>query len=458
MVGGRQRVQGADVTTGRVPGIHQDTTAPPVPLMLPRPSSPVALALVLPLGLAIGAGLLLGCSTPTDQVVVQPPAPPPPTEPSGWQRIPDNPVIRVQPTATTIDYACADPCALYDDGSGTWRIWYSSTWKDRASGTQRMVIRSGESLDGRTWTIHPDPAIEVTADLAAWDHTNVETPSVVRIGDRWLMAYSGGNTLTKTVGGGSGPTFPWYQIGLAESSDGRHFTRLGATGLSLTAAPVLRGVPGFDDGAIADPTLVYRDGALHLWCTSYGENAARAPVAYGISYARSTDGGSTWTVPHANPLASLYRPGDPAGGAQPSVLFDPAFNRFEMWFTNDRETETAALPTRFFTCTGFWHATSPDGITWTPDYTTRALTYHPTLATETYGVLTGVTVARHDGHDWMFYAAWGTDGIPDPSEYLVPLQNGTLTPAVISISLAKRPTPAVGWRMRPTPSLAVAVP
>jgi len=81
--------------------------------------------------------------------------------------------------------------------------------------------------------------------------------------------------------------------------------------------------------------------------------------------------GSAWTFPAANPLASLYKPGELAGGEQPAVLYDTGKARFEMWYKNDTAAERLLIPTDWFTAYGFWHATSADGIAWTPDYARR---------------------------------------------------------------------------------------
>lgn len=185
----------------------------------------------------------------------------------------------------------------------------------------------------------------------------------------------------------------------------------------------------------------------------------RSPLAFGISHAVTGDG-TAWTFPAANPLASLYRPGATAGGEQPAVLHDPALGRYEMWFKNDRPADSAQLPTLWFTAYGFWHATSIDGITWTPDYTHHDFAWEPARPYETYGLLTGCSVVRRRGIDRLFYCAWSSTGIPDPALYQVPLQAGGSVPAVIGFDLASRRSPpgGIAGGSRPHPGLGMLPP
>jgi hypothetical protein len=41
----------------------------------------------------------------------------------------------------------------------------------------------------------------------------------------------------------------------------------------------------------------------------------------------------------------------------------------------------------------------------------------------------------------LFYCAWGTHGIPDPTLYQVPLRSGSTVPAVITFAKATREAP-----------------
>ncbi|HYE05755.1 MAG TPA: hypothetical protein VEL07_09585, partial [Planctomycetota bacterium] len=381
----------------------------------------------------------------------------PPPDP-GWRREPGNPLVMPELTASTIWYSAADPCVLYDAAESRWKAWWSCGIKDRATDEEEVLIRYAESADGVAWTVQAAPAFRRTGDAAAWDHTTNETPSVVRNPDpaapgsrRWLLFYSGANS-TLAAAEGRPTTFPYYAIGLAYSADGRSFARHlpgigGKPGLIMRADAAMF-APGhlpITDGVVADPEVLVEGTRLTMWCSSFAENApspptptGRAVVAFGISRAVSEDGGVTWTFPQANPLPSLRKPGDVAGGAQPSVLRDPASGLYHLWFSNDTAAELASIPATMFTAYGFWHATSPDGIAWTPDYGERDFRWDPTLAYERHGLITGVEVVQHAGEYRLFYGAWGDVGIPDPSLFLVPLQGGTLAPGAFCLCGARR--------------------
>ncbi len=404
--------------------------------------------------LAFQGFLLNGCGGGGDS---SSPAAVTPAPPTGWQRSALNPVLTpalAPAPATTYEVSIADPSVMFDSSDGLWKAWYSATIFDTAIAGDpgRVVIKYADSSDGVHWTAQAAPVISSRGASTDWDYTQVETPSVVLNPDprapadhRFMLFYSGGNTVSDaTAGRPARSGFPYYSIGLAWSADGKAFTRDapgvgGKPGLLLTGAAVLGGIPGYFDGLVADPEVVVRDGALMVWCSSYAEDGARDPLAFGVSHGRSTDG-HTWTYPTTNPLSSLYKAGALAGGEQPAVLFDPLGNRFDMWFKNDTAAERLLIPTDFFTAYGFWHATSPDGITWTPHYSERDFAWEPARDYETYGLLTGCSVVRRDGIDHLFYSAWGTHRIPDPARYQVPLRTGSTVPAVITFNVATRST------------------
>ena len=377
----------------------------------------------------------------------------PPNAPTGWQRSPSNTLLtpaKDASPATTYDQSIADPSVMYDSTDGLWKSWYSCSIADSAApaNPSQIVLKYAQSTDGVLWTAQVAPVLSSRVTVGDWDYTHVETPSVVLNPDssappshRYMMFYAGGNRDADTTAGR--PLLngaPYYQIGLAFSADGRSFVRHtpgigGKPGLVLTYATVLAGIPGLADGLIADPEVVVRGGTLELWCSSLADDASHNPLGFGICLARSTDG-ITWTTPAQNPLPSLFKPADVAGGQQPAVLFDATQNRYHMWFKNDTAAESALIPTSYFTAYGFWHATSIDGISWTPDYSQRDFPWKNTLDYETYGLLTGCSVVRRSGIDHMFYCSWGTRGIPDTALYQVPLTSGGLVPAVITFNLA----------------------
>lgn len=374
---------------------------------------------------------------------------------SGWVRQVDNPLIVPELTATTLDFGPADPTVLFDEEDNKWKAWFSSTEKSTSSGSETMAIKYSESLDGTSWST-PQIAFQVSNNPAAWDHTHAETPAVIKnpnptapASEKFMLWYSGANT-TLAASENRPDTFPYYQIGLAYSADGKSFIRHtpgvgNRPGLVLVADAALFGgsLPGvFGDGLVADPEVVFKDSQFHMWFSSYAESVpvpaspdGRSPLAFGIAHATSVDGIS-WSFSHDNPLSSLAKAGEVAAGQQPSVLLNPVTNQYEMWFSNDSEAEKSTIPCSFNTVTGFWHAVSDDGINWIPDYSKRDLTYNIQLAYESLGFLTGIEVVIVNGTYHAYISAWGTEQIPDDTFYLCPDQSGGFIPAVLTLNRA----------------------
>jgi hypothetical protein len=374
---------------------------------------------------------------------------------TGWMRQVENPLVIAGLTDTTLDFGPADPSVLYDEQDNLWKVWFSSTLMDIASESEIMTIKYAHSKDGITWS-DPQIVLQAASDTTAWDHTHIETPAVIKNpdphappGQKFILWYSGANT-TLASGENRPTTFPYYQIGMAYSADGLSFTRYtpglnNKPGLALVAEAGLFGsrLPGvFGDGVVADPEVIYRDKRFYMWFSSYAEfvpepvtASGRSPLAFGIALVTSSDG-INWSTNHDNPLLSLAKPGEVAAGQQPSVLFNPDTDQYEMWFSNDSDTETSTPPCNFNTVNGFWRAVSNDGINWTPDYSARDLTYDTRHGYESLGFLTGIEVAYVNGTYRAYYCAWGADHIPDDTVYLCPDRQGGLIPAVLSLNLA----------------------
>jgi hypothetical protein len=374
---------------------------------------------------------------------------------AGWVRQAGNPLIVPTLTPTTLAYGPADPSVLFDTEDNKWKAWFSWTLKDLPSGNETMTIQYSESLDGVAWSV-PQTAFEISADANAWDRTHAETPMVIKNpnagappSQKFMLWYAGANK-NLAASENRPTTFPYYQIGLAYSSDGKSFIRVtpglnNKPGLVLTASAAAFGVglPGtYGDGLVADPDVIFRNNVYHMWFSSYAETVSnpvaptgRTPLAFGIAHATSTDGVS-WSFPHSNPLSSLAKSGEVAAGQQPSVLFNPTAARYEMWFSNDSAAEKASIPCSFNTVVGFWRAVSNDGVTWTPDYSKRDFTYSTQYGYEALGFLTGVKVVLVNGTYHTYYSAWGTEQIPNPSLYLCPDQQGQLISAVLTLNRA----------------------
>lgn len=340
-----------------------------------------------------------------------------------WRRHPHNPVIvpgfRVTPGGPA-GVTVADASVLYDEDDRRWKMWFATGW-DQPAGS-RIGIKYAESPDGVAWTIATGLALEPGPAPSDWDHTNAETPSVVKDPSappdrRYMLWYSGGNAARRSINRG----FPYYQIGLAFSRDGRRFTRVPAaespyawSGLVLVVQHALPASPEVTDGILADPDVLLQRGVFHMWFSTLGLNRRGEVVTGGIGYASSRNGVS-WHGSRKNPLPSLMRERPIIPSTQPSVVWNQQRGLFEIWYSNDRAVELAQFPqdAREFAASGYWYASSKDGEEWlTLHGAGRDFRWDRTSDAERYGLVTGVEVVLRQGEYRMYYTALGVTKVP----------------------------------------------
>ena len=169
----------------------------------------------------------------------------------------------------------------------------------------------------------------------SFDSTHAKYPCVLRVGEEWMMWYSGRSDDAFT---GS--------IGLATSRDGLSWTK------ANEGRPVLaHGGPGSADETKADhPAVVRFDGGFHLWYT-----AGPRDSQYGICYATSEDG-YRWERQNAGrPVLGLGKKGkfDDRVVLHPAVARD-ADGLLHLWYNG-------VGPRKEF---HVGYATSRDGVEW----------------------------------------------------------------------------------------------
>lgn len=340
-----------------------------------------------------------------------------------WRRHPHNPIIvpgfPIRPGGPP-GVSVADASVFYDEDERRWKMWFATAWEER--GGSRTGVKYAESPDGVAWTIGKGLALAPGTAPADWDHTNVETPSVVKHPSapaerRYMLWYSGGNVKRRSMGRG----FPYYQIGLAFSRDGRRFARLPAnespyawSGLVLVVQHALPAWPEVTDGVIADPDVVLKDSAFHMWFSTLALNRRGQVVSGGIGHAVSRNGVS-WRASRKNPLPSLMRERPIIPSTQPSVVWNDRKRSFEMWYSNDRAVELDDVPenAREFAASGYWYASSKDGDEWRTLYAAgRDFRWDRRFAPERYGLVSGVEVVLRRGEYRMYYNALGAAKVP----------------------------------------------
>lgn len=293
-----------------------------------------------------------------------------------------------------VDTEIQDPDLLWD--GSTWHLYYSAPHGTFASPGAGTIIRHATSPDLATWTLQDAPAVGAGSQ-----------PTVARdASGQFVMVYSDG-------GGFS----------IATSADGSTFTA--TPGSVLTAATVY---PGPQNATIADPELAIVGGTYHLWFSS------DQPNAHGIAHATSTNG-MQWTV-EAAPVQSLLRmTSQPtSGGGQPTVIYDESHCRWEMWLSNDLQSDNTG-PIMGATA-GYWHATSTNATSWSITYSQmRDVVIDSTQNGEHLGLRAGADVASKTGGRYMLYTGFDNMNVPNGST--LPTASGT-TSGVTTLNLATR--------------------
>lgn len=338
-----------------------------------------------------------------------------------------NPVLRpgLEVDGQT-DWLIADPDIHWDAGEERLVLYYQAPHGERFTDTLRQAIRRATSADGASWAVSETAALSAADDEDAWDHENTETPSVATadggaMAGTTVMVYSGANGIL------SGQSFAEYAIGVATSDDGETFTRISASdsshgeaGLALTFSDVY---PDSDAGVLADPEIVFHDGLWHLWFSSFACSDGCSRVdAYGIAHASSEDA-VHWTVDADAPLSGLlHDPGVAStGGSQPSVLWDADRCQWELWMTSDLEGATDAQPVSFNNASGFYRATSADGVAWEVDLDSQELSWEASAPGEDMGLLTGADATVTPDGRLLAYVGFTAEDVPEG--FLLPVRS-----------------------------------
>jgi hypothetical protein len=347
------------------------------------------------------------------------------------------------------DIGFADPDIRFDATANRFDLYYSAEHSAAFGTAGSQVIRRATSPDRMVWTVGDVPALAVNPSLSAWDSATTEAPSVVFDPDapadrRYLMLYSG-----------SKATFPNYtfadsSIGAAISADGITFTRIsaadsphGEAGLVFKTSDVYPGIGIAQFGVLDDPEVVLQDGIYHLFFSSFacdGTNCANVTKT-GVGHATSTDG-IHWTNAQT-PVRSLLRASadERTGGRAPSVIYDAAHCRWELWQTNDAAGETSPQPVSLDNTAGVWHAESSDALQWSIFYTSpRDVSWSSTQpdAGETLGIRAGFDITQQSNGRVMMYVGYDDDNVPAGST--LPTASGT-TSGVMTLNVATRDVP-----------------
>jgi hypothetical protein len=184
--------------------------------------------------------------------------------------------VAVDPSLEALGDGLADPGAIPTSivrGDGEWVMYFrGAPASDRQAGE---VWRATAPSLGGPWSTDGVAVVE-RGPAGSWDSGGLDFPSVVRLGDGYVLLYSGVDFAHPEAG----------SLGLATSADGIAWTKHGEP----VVAPGLCGA--HDARAVQQPRLVLLDDRLFL---AYAGYAGALDSSASVGLAESTDGGATWT-------------------------------------------------------------------------------------------------------------------------------------------------------------------
>lgn len=204
-------------------------------------------------------------------------------------------------------------------------IGFRMYYTDLNVGKLRTVIATATSPDGITWSTEGSGSgvngIALNGRNGKWDE-NIESASIVRVGDSWKLYYSGYRDKGNPFKG-----FP-ASMGLATSADGQNFKR-------LSDEPILTPTPGwYDNDAIYSSTVYYENGTYYMIYVGHAYTDTSKIKIGGVYLlgATSTDG-INWTK-REEPIARPYQfPGWRSDGLAEPNLVKGDGGKFYLFFT-----------------------------------------------------------------------------------------------------------------------------
>ncbi len=306
-------------------------------------------------------------------------------------------------------FGALDPCAVWDPKAELWRVYFSfADDVAESQGLERAGIAGATSVDGTSFTMNPNLAL---AQQGTFDVGSVETCEVIVMedeesstGQRFLMFYSASNLYTEDI-----EEIGEYVVALATSEDGVIFEPLEAELSRNRESGVLFGISealGVEEVAgnfITDPTVTVKGDTLYMWTLCIQLN----PEPFGGICHHTSQDGIQWE--HLGFVSGLDR----AFAIQPTVFYNPKTDLFEMYVvmdTNEEEARIHDIETNLtLRVTGFYHATSSDGLVWTYD-PVQAFSEDTSLPWEDGGLATAADAEYRDGEVFFFYPSFTTQG------------------------------------------------
>lgn len=257
---------------------------------------------------------------------------------------------------------------LASDGAGAMvAAWASSEWANGVGGERRIYL-ARTADNGATWSERVLASPEAPSSQA-----NASAPVVATDGaGAWVAAFSAKHSLGGTVGID-------YDILFVRSTD---------AGATWSATAALNGTAPGLTGDNSNPALAAGDAGTWIVLWSSANTLPGAPSEQGtrLHFARSTDGGATWSFPRE---AAAYPTG---GGIQNDGRPAVAHGGNGVW--------TAAFTRSVTRFDYMWVRSVDDGETWSP-----AISFYSGVDGD-HGVGDTPSIASDGAGTWV--AAWAT--------------------------------------------------
>lgn len=295
-----------------------------------------------------------------------------------WNLYAGNPVIpNLQGDWT---YFYGGPSVIRD--GDVYRMYYHGS---SGTGTYPGIhIGMAASNDGINWSRHPAPVLSPARDN--WENSSLREPMVVKHNGVYHMWFTGGIDINSA-------------IGYASSVDGVAWTK--------HPLPVLTVAPNtWESYAVYSPWVIIDGDGFRMY---YAGSDASGPS---IGLATSPDG-LYWTKHPANPVIDRYNNPWGVAAGDPSIVVQG--NAYHMWFIGSYAIH---------------HATSTDGVRWSPSPATPALSgvyYSPSLLS-----VVGVWHMWVGAPDGIHYATTGAPPVPTstPTRTHTATATATRTPTI----------------------------
>ncbi len=357
-----------------------------------------------------------------------------------WSRCAANPVDQAgfQQPDGRYEVSIGDPDVQYDGAAHLWRMWWSTTLMVHyGDPTSTLGIKYGTSSDGVTWKVQPALTIASSGNAADWDSAKVETPTVLHMPNN----PPGTRYLLWYSGAGTtmltvnGSPVTGYQIGAATSDDGTSFTRVPASMSPYGKAGLVL------EGKDAFPGLAgVADGLV-----ADPEIVFDGALLHLFFSSLAVDASGkplAFGVSHATSTDGIHwtpAAGNPIaatnGSKGPSVV-KTAQGSWEMYYQQDSSSDLAMVPSTFNPQLGIWKTTSSDLTTWTAPGAARELEWDGSLVTEKYGWIAVGDMALVGGEHRYYYPAFSGLTPPSPT-WVCPTQTGNV-PSLIVLDVARK--------------------